>query len=103
MLIPTHAQPQRRPSELFTNRQRAKAQFKTALDAPQDAREYRVLVWCGVGGQGKTALLEEFERILKKRHKIARGLSATCPGFALIDFRIDGNRAIATALLSIRK
>ena len=61
------------------------------------------LHWFGVGGQGKTALMEEFERILRRRHEIARGLSTTRPGFALIDFDNPANRAIATALLSIRE
>ena len=103
MIGPTHEQPQFQPGELFTDRERWVAQFITALDTPQTTNDYRVLHWFGVGGQGKTALLEEFERILRRRHEIARGLSTTRPGFALIDFDNPNNRTIATALLSIRE
>ncbi len=103
MLIPTHAQPQRRPAELFTNRERAREQFITALEKPQGAEEHRVLVWSAPGGQGKTALLEAFERILKRRNDNARSLSAPRPGFALIDFNNAVSRSIALALLSIRE
>jgi len=103
MPTPSHARPQRAARELFTNRHRAKSQFLAALDKPQDGAEYRILAWSAPGGQGKTALLEEFERILQRRNEAARSLSAPRPGFALIDFNNGGQRAIATALLSIRE
>ena len=102
MLTPTHMQPQPNPSELFTNRHRAKRQFEAALDKPQLTTEYRLLAWYGVGGQGKTALLEEFGRILKRRNGEARARSSQDVGYALIDFENADNRAIATALLAIR-
>jgi hypothetical protein len=102
MIAPSHLRPQFDPAALFTNRQRAQAQFIAALDSPQETSQYRVLNWFGVGGQGKTALLEEFERILQGRTKLARDLSARRPGYALIDFENPTNRAIATVLLSIR-
>ena len=103
MIGPTHERPQFQPSERFTDRERWVAQFITALDAPQTTDNYRVLNWFGVGGQGKTALMEEFERILKRRHQTARDLWTTRPGFALIDFDNPQNRAISTALLSLRE
>ena len=63
--------------------------------------EYRVLAWSGVGGQGKTALLEEFERTLKSR--AASSIRSDQPlAHALVDFRNANNRAIATALRAIR-
>jgi hypothetical protein len=76
MIAPSHLRPQFDPAVPFTNRELAKAQFIAALDNPQETSQYRVLNWFGVGGQGKTALLEEFERILRGRNKLARDLSA---------------------------
>jgi tetratricopeptide (TPR) repeat protein len=103
MISPSHLRPQFDPAALFTNRERAKAQFVAALEGARTTDQYRVLNWFGVGGQGKTALLEEFERTLHVRSKLARDLSARPPGHALIDFDNPTNRAIATALLSIRE
>ncbi|ACF01041.1 Tetratricopeptide TPR_2 repeat protein [Rhodopseudomonas palustris TIE-1] len=103
MISPSHEQQIPNLAALFTDRQRAKDQFIAALDEPTGARGYKVLNWSGVGGQGKTALLEEFERILRKRHARACDLSTTRPGFALIDFRDPANRSIALSLLSIRE
>jgi hypothetical protein len=102
MISPTHERPQRSPAEVFTNREKAKAQFEKALDAPQGAKEYQVLVWCGVGGQGKTALQGEFERMLNERRDLARRLWTKPPGFALVNFQTPDNISIANALLSIR-
>jgi signal recognition particle GTPase len=64
---------------VFINRYRAKAQFEKTLDASQGTREYRVLMWTGVGGQGKTTLLAEFERMLNERRDLAGRPSATPP------------------------
>jgi hypothetical protein len=102
MISPTHERPQRSAAEVFTDRQKAKAQFAAALDAPQGAKEYRVLVWCGVGGQGKTWLLGAFERMLNERRDLAKGLWAKPPGFALVNFGNPDNLSIPNALLSIR-
>jgi tetratricopeptide (TPR) repeat protein len=102
MPSPTHTLPQRRPSEIFTNRVRDKKQFEADLEKPQLATEHRLLAWYGVGGQGKTALLGEFERILKTRISGAGERSGHHLGFALIDFENANNRAISTALLTIR-
>jgi len=86
---------------LFTNRVRAKGQFVAALTNPQGADTYRVLNWFGVGGQGKTALLEEFERIMRQRNEDARTNGTPVVGFALIDFENPNSRAIENAMLSI--
>ena len=102
MPTPTHTQSQRGSSELFTNRDQAKRQFEEALDKPQLTTEYRLSAWNGVGGQGKTALLEEFERILKRRTGQAKERSGQPVGYALIDFENANNHEIATALLALR-
>jgi tetratricopeptide (TPR) repeat protein len=102
LIAPSHLRPHWSPGEVFTNRHRAKAQFQAALDTPQGLNQYRVLNWFGVGGQGKTALLEEFERNLAARNKIARDLWTKRAAYALIDFEVPKNRDIATALLSLR-
>jgi hypothetical protein len=103
MIGPSHLRPELDLTSLFTNRHRAKSQFITALDSTQGTDRYRVLNWSGVGGQGKTALLEEFERILQQRNKAAREKKSPRFGYALIDFENPNNRAIATAMLSIRE
>ena len=102
MIAPSHLRPQLSAAALFTNRHRAKEQFIAALDGPQGAGQYRVLNWFGLGGQGKTALLEEFERTLHDRNRQSHDEEAPPRGYALIDFENQNNRAIATALLSVR-
>lgn len=90
MPTPTFFQPQ-----LFTNRIKATARFEVVLDTLQPD-EHRLLAWSGLGGQGKTALLEAFERILKKR-------ADPDIGYALVDFENGKNREISSALLTIRE
>ena len=103
MIGPSHLRPALDLASLFTNRNRAKQQFLAALDNRQGTDRYRALNWYGVGGQGKTALLEEFERILQQRSEDCRARKAPRLGYALIDFENPNNRAIATAMLSIRE
>ena len=56
--------PLREPaSRKFTDREEPKALFQNAIETPHQNR-CRVLVWYGVGGQGKTALRNEFERLV---------------------------------------
>jgi tetratricopeptide (TPR) repeat protein len=102
MISPSHVRPQFSASELFTDREDARDIFRRALDEPQPAADYRVIMWHGAGGQGKSALQGEFTRILEQRHKQAVSLSAPRPGLALIDFQNPDNRAIATAMLTLR-
>ena len=102
MIRPTHERPTQLASELFTDREDARERFERALDTPQRADEYRILVWYGVGGQGKSALQDEFGRILDRRAKIAKERKARPLGYAMLDFKSDENRSIAPALLSIR-
>jgi tetratricopeptide (TPR) repeat protein len=56
--------PLREPaSRRFTDREQPRSLFEQALSGPPPDR-CRVLVWYGVGGQGKTALRNEFERLV---------------------------------------
>lgn len=102
MIAPTHRRPIWSPAELFTDREDTTARFEAALDTSQRVDEYRALVWYGVGGQGKTALQDEFGRILTQRHELANHARTTPPGFALVNFDTPDNRSIASALLSLR-
>ena len=62
----TEILPLREPaSRKFTDREEPKLLFQQALDGAQPER-CRVLVWYGVGGQGKTALRNEFERLVSE-------------------------------------
>lgn len=49
----------------FTDRTEQCDRFRNAVRTPQRAGDYRVLVFYGAGGHGKTALNEEFQRILQ--------------------------------------
>lgn len=80
----------------FINRDQARMHFLDALNKVQLQSERRVLTWSGMGGQGKSALLEAFERILTQ--------SADHPvGHALITFENIRNREVDTALLNLRE
>jgi hypothetical protein len=62
-----------------------------------------VLVWHGVGGQGKSALLREFERFLENRRAVEINLpSKRRLAWAKVDFDNLAHRAIDQALLSVR-
>jgi len=102
MIKPSHALPQRSASDLFTDREDARARFSRALDDPQAGDEYRILVWYGVGGQGKSALQGEFGRMIDR----ARGQWVNARNrrlaSALVDLENPANRNPAQALLSVR-
>lgn len=102
MLRPSHALPQRSASELFTDREDARARFTRALDDPQALDAYRAITWYGVGGQGKSALQAEFGRMIER----ARGQWVNARGrrlaSGLVDLENPANRNPAQALLSLR-
>ena len=61
-----------------------------------------MLVWFGVGGQGKTALQGEFGRMLERWRGLAANTSRPAVAHAIVDFEPLDNRNIANALLSLR-
>ncbi len=79
----------------FTNRERPIALFDQArADLPPDG--YRLLVFYGVGGQGKTALRRELTKRLAdeepRRHR-----------FGAVDFHVETYRNPAPGLLELRR
>lgn len=102
MIKPSHALPQRSASEVFTDREDARARFSRALDEAQPVDAYRVLVWYGVGGQGKTALQAEFGRMIDRARGHWVNVKNRRLASALIDLENPANRNPAQALLSLR-
>ena len=102
MIKPSHALPQRSASEVFTDREDARARFTRALDEPQGTDDYRALVWYGVGGQGKSALQAEFGRMIDRARGNWVNVRHRRVASALVDLENPGNRNPAQALLSVR-
>jgi len=80
----------------FTDREPFKAAFDRALAAsrPYDATGYRVLVYYGVGGIGKTALRRHLGERLDEQDADVR--------WAVVDFEAASNRAPENALFVMR-
>ena len=51
----------------FTDRDASRKLFLQALERQVSANDYQVLTFYGVGGQGKTALCNEFLRMLDRK------------------------------------
>lgn len=102
MIKPSHALPQRLASEIFTDREDARARFTRALDDAQPAGDYRVLAWYGVGGQGKSALQAEFGRMIDRARGNWVNVRKRRLASALVDLENPANRNPAQALLSVR-
>ncbi len=102
MIRPSHALPQRSASEVFTDREDARERFSRALDEPQSPQDYRVLVWYGVGGQGKTALQAEFGRMIDRARGNWVNVRNRRLASSLVDLENPANRNPAQALLSLR-
>ena len=47
---------------VFTDREGSRDRFLAACERGVSSDGYKVLMWYGVGGQGKSALVREFER-----------------------------------------
>ena len=102
MIRPSYALPQRSASEVFTDREDARERFSRALSDTQAADAYRVLVWYGVGGQGKTALQGEFGRMIERTRGAWVNVKNRRLASALVDLENPANRNPAQALLSLR-
>jgi hypothetical protein len=81
----------------FTDRQEPKKVFEDALNTPQNVDEHRVRVWYGVGGQGKTALMNEC-------YGLAHSQQQQPPlKTARLDFKSGKDRDPIDALVKIRR
>lgn len=101
MLTPTHAKKSFTANRVFTDREDARELFGAAIGETGTQDNYKVLMWYGVGGQGKSALLREFVRIATAfndaEKKAGRKLIP-----AKIDFEDERLKRIDAALYSIR-
>ena len=80
-------------NRVFTDREEPIARFKQALGQPQSREQYRVLVWYGVGGQGKSRLCRKMQQHLEEKEVLAT---------ASLDFDIIEDRQPVWALLKLR-
>lgn len=77
---------------VFTDRKEPIARFRKALGQPQSRDQYRVLVWYGVGGQGKSRLCKEMQQHLEERDSVA---------IASLDFENPEDQQPVRALLKL--
>ncbi|WP_422074050.1 tetratricopeptide repeat protein [Tranquillimonas rosea] len=87
---------------LFTDREEPVALFKEALNRPQTSEEgdldaYRVFVWYGVGGQGKTELRKELVRQIE-----ALQVDGAAIALGVADFETPEHRTPLGGLLKLR-
>lgn len=78
--------------------------FSNAIDASDTQDGYEVLMWYGVGGQGKSALLREFQRIaatFNEAQAEAKSKRQLIP--AKVDFDDERLKRVDAALYSIRR
>jgi hypothetical protein len=81
----------------FTDREEPRKLFENNLDCFQGDSAYRILNFYGVGGQGKSALCEQFQLIVQEKRKTQGQLD-----FAKVDFENSEHRLSINALISIR-
>jgi len=94
---PSHLKKDFIAQRVFTDREMPRKAFFDALSSSQTKDDNRILNFYGVGGQGKTALCEQFTKSLDKEKKKNKYL-----GWAKLDFEVSEQRSIANALLAIR-
>lgn len=92
---PSHRRQRFIAQRRFTDRDDYLRTFKEALERPQSPDDYRVLVYYGVGGQGKTALCHELRKVLGASEDQRYG-------WAHINFDTPRYRISDEALISIR-
>ena len=96
---PSHSTSSFKAERIFADREDATDLFRRAFNGSQNADEYRVLAWHGVGGQGKSALSRELMRIAGE---IAEKTSDARIGHARINLEYPRLRQPGDALLSVR-
>ena len=105
MLKPSHREKSFTAKRVFTDREDARAVFGAACDRTETRELYQVLMWYGVGGQGKSALLREFARMLASRNEAAATATAGVErrlALAKVDFDDERLKRIDSALYSLR-
>src|SRR5919112_247557 len=93
---PKHRLGEQRPEgpRQFTDREEFIEVFEQAV-SELPPTEYKVLVYYGVGGIGKTSLRIELCRLLQEKHPQTM--------WSVLDFRNTTYRAVETALLQLRQ
>ena len=94
---PSHTKKNFKAQHVFTDRDEPRKAFADALAKQQSNKDYRILNFYGIGGQGKTALCEQFTLKLEEEKKNNKKL-----GWAKLDFENSESRMPANALLAIR-
>ncbi|MEO6421335.1 MAG: hypothetical protein ABIR84_01245 [Candidatus Nitrotoga sp.] len=94
---PSHTHKTFTAQRIFTDREIPQAAFINAVHEAQSNTQYRILNFHGIGGQGKTALCEQFTLTLAHERQQNGQL-----GWAKLDFEVLAHRSIASALLEIR-
>lgn len=103
MLRPTHGDRKFRANRTFAGREDERGVFDAAVRQADTRELYKVLMWYGVGGQGKSTLLREFGRMARdfneaeKKARSGKGLA-----LARVDFDDERLKRIDSALYSIR-
>ena len=103
MLTPTHAKKSFTANRVFTDREDARDLFSAAIGETDTQDSYKVLMWYGVGGQGKSALLRELDRMARAFNEVEAEKKADRTLIpAKIDFDDERLKRIDAALYSIR-
>jgi Mrp family chromosome partitioning ATPase len=80
-------------TRLFTDREQPVVRFLPVFEIPPPPDAHRVLVFYGVGGEGKTRLVQHLRELLARDH-------AGRAGWATVNFGDAAMRRPAEALLS---
>ena len=104
MLRPTHAKKQFKANRVFSGRKEERDLFSAACNQTDTKETYKVLNWYGVGGQGKSSLLREFQRQMAAHNaKVKENKSGTRLIPAKIDFEDERLKRVDAALYSLRR
>ena len=86
----------------FTDREAPMKLFDAALTRPQSAAldthdAYRIIVWHGVGGQGKTELRKKVHHRIEKQRADGDNIAV-----GVLDFEVARHRSLIDAMLKLR-
>jgi len=95
MPSPCHRPNQFSANRIFAGREEIQL-FFNQYSSPQSANEYRILNYYGIGGQGKSALCNQFEEYLKEQVKDNH------IAWAKVDFQDVSKQQAIPALLALR-